>query len=90
MQTDSLEVALKERSILLRNMDKLEKVLDELHVTLKSLTPDVKVEAMSVELWKKYKEIETRIKNTAIEHDKILQKVTDIEKKYGIKMSEPY
>lgn len=90
MQTDSLELAHKERSKLLRDMDKLEKVLDELHVILQSLTPDVKVKAMSVELWKEYKEIETRIKNTAIEHDDILQKVTIIENKYGIKMSESY
>ena len=90
MQTDSLELAHKERSKLLRDMDKLEKVLDELHVILQSLTPDVKVKAMSIELWKEYKKIETRIKNTAIEHDDILQKVTIIENKYGIKMSESY
>lgn len=91
MQTDSpIELALKKRSTLLQEMDKLEKVLDDLHEVLQSLTPDVKVEAMSVELWKEYKEVETRIKNTAIKHDTILQKVTLLEKTYGIKMSEPY
>ena len=91
MQTDSpIELALKTRSILLQEMDELEKVLDDLHNVLQSLTPDVKVKAMSVELWKKYKEIETRIKNTAIKHDDILQKVTLLEKKFGIKMSNPY
>ena len=89
MQTD-IEVALKTRSKLLREMDASEMVLDELHATLQSLTPDVKVQAMSVELWIKYREIETLIKEKAIEHDAILKKVTDIESQYGIKTSEPY
>ena len=89
MQTD-IEVALKTRSKLLREMDASEMVLDELHATLQSLTPDVKVQAMSVELWIKYREIETLIKEKAIEHDAILKKVTDIESQYGIKASEPY
>lgn len=89
MQTD-IELARKNRSKLLREMDALKKVLDELHDTLQSLTPDVKVEAMSVELWLKYREIETLIKEKAIEHDAILKKVTDIESQYGIKESEPY
>ena len=89
MQTD-IELALKNRSKLLREMDALEKVLDELHDTLQSLTPDVKVQAMSVELWIKYREIETLIKQKAIEHDDILKQVTDIEEKYEIKESEPY
>ena len=89
MQTD-IEVALKTRSKLLREMDASEMVLDELHATLQSLTPDVKVQAMSVELWIKYREIETLIKEKAIEHDAILKQVTDIEEKYEIKESEPY
>ena len=91
MQTDSpIELALKKRFILLQEMDESEKVLDKLHVTLQGLTPRIKVEAMSDKLWLKYREIETLIKQKAIEHDNILQKVTLLEKKYGIKMSEPY
>ncbi len=89
MQTD-IELALKNRSKLLREMDASEMVLNELYGTLDRLTPDVKVEAMSVELWKKYREIETLIKEKAIEHDAILKQVTDIESQYGIKESEPY
>lgn len=89
MQTD-IELAYKNRSKLLREMDASRKVLDELHDTLQSLTPDLKVQAMSVELWLKYREIETLVKQKAIEHDAILKKVTDIEDKYEIKMSEPY
>ena len=89
MQTD-IELALKNRSKLLREMDASKKVLDELHATLQSLTPDLKVQAMSVELWLKYREIETLVKQKAIEHDAILKKVTDIESQYGIKASEPY
>ena len=89
MQTD-IELALKNRSKLLREMDASEMVLDELHATLQSLTPDLKVQAMSVELWLKYREIETLVKQKAIEHDAILKKVTDIESQYGIKASEPY
>lgn len=89
MQTD-IELALKNRSKLLREMDASEKVLDELHDTLQRLTPDLKVQAMSVELWLKYREIETLVKEKAIEHDAILKKVTDIESQYGIKASEPY
>jgi hypothetical protein len=89
MQTD-IELALKNRSKLLREMDALDMALNELHGTLQSLTPDVKVHAMSVELWIKYREIETLIKEKAIEHDAILKKVTDIESQYGINASEPY
>ena len=89
MQTD-IELALKNRSKLLREMDASEMVLDELHATLQSLTPDLKVQAMSVELWLEYREIETLVKQKAIEHDAILKKVTDIESQYGIKASEPY
>ena len=89
MQTD-IELALKNRSKLLREMDASEMVLDELRATLQSLTPDLKVQAMSVELWLKYREIETLVKQKAIEHDAILKKVTDIESQYGIKASEPY
>lgn len=89
MQTD-IEVALENRSKLLREMDALDMALNELHGTLDRLTPDLKVEAMSVELWIKYREIETLIKEKAIEHDAILKQVTDIESQYGIKMSEPY
>lgn len=89
MQTD-IELALKNRSKLLREMDALDMVLNELHGTLDRLTPDVKVQAMSVELWIKYREIETLIKQKAIEHDAILKQVTDIEEKYEIKESEPY
>jgi hypothetical protein len=89
MQTD-IELALKNRSKLLREMDALDMALNELHGTLDRLTPDLKVEAMSVELWIKYREIETLIKEKAIEHDAILKQVTDIESQYGIKMSEPY
>ena len=89
MQTD-IELALKNRSKLLRQMDALDMALNELHGTLDRLTPDVKVQAMSVELWIKYREIETLIKEKAIEHDVILKKVTDIEEKYEIKESEPY
>jgi hypothetical protein len=89
MQTD-IELALKNRSKLLREMDALDMALNELHGTLDRLTPDVKVQAMSVELWIKYREIETLIKQKAIEHDAILKKVTDIEEKYGFKESEPY
>ena len=89
MQTD-IELAHKNRSKLLREMDASEMVLDELHATLQSLTPDLKVQAMSVELWLKYREIETLVKQKAIEHDAILKKVTDIESQYGIKASEPY
>lgn len=89
MQTD-IELALKNRSKLLREMDALDMALNELHGTLDRLTPDLKVQAMSVELWIKYREIETLIKEKAIEHDAILKQVTDIESQYGIKMSEPY
>lgn len=89
MQTD-IEFALKNRSKLLREMDASKKVLDELHDTLQRLAPDLKVQAMSVELWLKYREIETLVKEKAIEHDAILKKVTDIESQYGIKASEPY
>ena len=89
MQTD-IELALKNRSKLLREMDALDMVLNELHGTLDRLTPDLKVQAMSVELWIKYREIETLIKQKAIEHDAILKQVTDIEEKYGFKESEPY
>ena len=89
MQKD-IELALKNRSKLLREMDALDMVLNELHGTLDRLTPDVKVQAMSVELWIKYREIETLIKEKAIEHDDILKQVTDIEEKYEIKESEPY
>ena len=89
MQTD-IELALENRSKLLREMDALDMALNELHGTLDRLTPDLKVEAMSVELWIKYREIETLIKEKANEHDAILKKVTDIESQYGIKASEPY
>ena len=89
MQTD-IELAHANRSKLLRQMDALDMALNELHGTLDRLTPDVKVQAMSVELWIKYREIETLIKEKAIEHDAILKQVTDIEEKYEIKESEPY
>ena len=89
MQTD-IELAHANRSKLLRQMDALDMALNELHGTLDRLTPDLKVQAMSVELWIKYREIETLIKEKAIEHDDILKQVTDIEEKYGFKESEPY
>ena len=89
MQTD-IELAHANRSKLLRQMDALDMALNELHGTLDRLTPDLKVQAMSVELWIKYREIETLIKQKAIEHDAILKQVTDIEEKYGFKESEPY
>ena len=91
MQKDCFtELAYKTRSKLLRQMDASEKVLDDLRVTLQCFTPDLKVDAMSTELWTKYREIETHIKQKATEHDDILEQVTHIEEKYKIKMSEPY
>jgi predicted RNase H-like nuclease len=85
-----LELAYKVRSKLLRQMDALEKILQDLHNTLKDLTPDVKFNAMSIESWINYKEVEKSITQKAVEHDLFLEEVTILERRYGIKMSESY
>lgn len=68
-----LELAYKVRSKLLRQMDALKE-------KLKDLTPDVKLKAMD-------KQVENSIRQKALEHNSILEKVTS---RYGIKMSESY
>jgi len=66
-----LELAYKVRSKLLRQMDALKE-------KLKDLTPNVKLKAMD-------KQVENSIRQKALEHNSILEKVTS---RYGIKMSE--
>jgi len=85
-----LELAYKVRSKLLRQIDALEKILEDLHDTLKDLTPDVKFNAMSTESWINYKQVENSIRQKADEHDLFLEEVTILERRYGIKMSESY
>ena len=85
-----LELAYKVRSKLLRRIDALEKILEDLHDTLKDLTPDVKFNAMSTESWINYKKVENSIRQKVVEHDLFLEEVTILERRYGIKMSESY
>jgi len=73
-----LELAYKVRSKLLRQMDALKEKLQDLRDTLKDLTPNVKLKAMD-------KQVENSIRQKALEHNSILEKVTS---RYGIKMSE--
>lgn len=85
-----LELAYKVRSRLLRQMEALEEKLEDLRDTLKDLTPDVKLKAMSTESWINYKQVENSIRQKAVEHDLLLEEVTILERRYGIKMSESY
>jgi predicted RNase H-like nuclease len=85
-----LELAYKVRSKLLRQMEALEEKLEDLRDTLKDLTPDVKLKAMSTESWINYKQVENSIRQKADEHDLFLEEVTILERRYGIKMSESY
>jgi hypothetical protein len=85
-----LELAYKVRSRLLRQMEALEEKLEDLRDTLKDLTPDMKLKAMSIESWINYKQVENSIRQKAVEHDLLLEEVTILERRYGIKMSESY